>query len=377
MKTLAFLLALLLQAPPAAPLVGVRTMLKQLSDGLNDHKTTYGATPQLTEAKHQLRDWVESQLTRQAESIDMRGFADRLHGAIAGAGLLCDDCDWNHLGYVDDVRVRREGGFLVVVTATGISCGYDESAYAYAWDGRQWRRVWEHEQDTYTQQDYQPQTIHDVQISAPDANQNRLLMVLGSQTICGGAFKNIYARAWQLGTDNRPERVLDRTERANDEYPPIEGRLLPGDVLFKFTAGGFLDGDVHTAVRHFRTNGGAVMMQVDPIAGLPRDFVLEWLDAPWDVSRGRAESAALQAAHAQLHRTDGVGDFAKPTLRCTAEPDVWQVHTHLFESPDRYYRVRWKAPFTFTLVAISETSFADCTESDSRGETYQNLLNKF
>ena len=177
MKTLAFLLVLLLQAPPAAPLVGVRTVLKQLSDGLNDHKTTYGATPQLTEAKHQLRDWVESQLGGQAESIDTRGFADGLHGAIAGAGLLCDDCDWNHLGYVDDVRVRREGGFLIVVTATGISCGYDESAYAYAWDGRQWRRVWEHEQDTYTQQDYQPQTIHDVQISAPDANQNRLLMV--------------------------------------------------------------------------------------------------------------------------------------------------------------------------------------------------------
>ena len=59
-----------------------------------------------------------------------------------------------------------------------------------------------------------------------------------------------------MGADNRPTRVLDRTERANDEYPPIEGRLLPGDVLFKFTAGGFLDGDVHTAVRHFRRAAG-------------------------------------------------------------------------------------------------------------------------
>ena len=237
--------------------------------------------------------------------------------------------------------------------------------------------MWEHEQNTYTQQDYHPQTIHDVQISAPDASQSRLLMALGSQTVCGGAFKNVYARVWRMDTNYRSERVLDRAERANDEYPPIEGRLLPGDVLFKFTAGGVLDGDVHTAVRHFRINRESGMIQVDPIAGLPRDFVLEWLAAPWEESRARSESAALEAAYNQLHRTDGVGDFAKPTLRCTAEPDVWQVHTHLFESPDRYYRVRWTAPFTFIMVAISETPFGDCTVSDSRGETYRNLLKAF
>jgi hypothetical protein len=29
------------------------------------------------------------------------------------------------------------------------------------------------------------------------------------------------------------------------------------------------------------------------------------------------------------------------------------------------------------MVAISEGPFADCTESDGRGETYQNLLKKF
>ena len=33
------------------------------------------------------------------------------------------------------------------------------SAYVYAWESQQWRRVWEHERNTYTQQEYLPQTI--------------------------------------------------------------------------------------------------------------------------------------------------------------------------------------------------------------------------
>ena len=32
-------------------------------------------------------------------------------------------CDWNFLGYVDDVRVSRAGEFLVVVTAMGVPLG--------------------------------------------------------------------------------------------------------------------------------------------------------------------------------------------------------------------------------------------------------------
>jgi hypothetical protein len=38
------------------------------------------------------------------------------------------------------------------------------------------------------------------------------------------------------------------------------------------------------------TPGKAV--QVDPIAPLPRDFVVEWLAAPWAESRARSASAA-------------------------------------------------------------------------------------
>ena len=377
MKTLLYFLVLLLQAPQVDPLASLPATLRQLRDHLDEHRATLGATPELTAAKHQLRDWVESRLAGLGESVNVRAFGETLHTALAAAGLFCgdlvDECDWNFLGYVDDVRVSRAGELLVVVTAMGNSCGFDESAYVYAWEGQRWRRIWEHERNTYTQQDYLPQMIHDVLISSPDASRSRVVMTLGSQTVCGGAFKDLYARAWRMDTDYRSERVLDWTTHANDAYPPIRGRVLPNDVLFEFTAGGLLSGEVHTAVRHFTIDRGTAI-QVDPIAGLPRDFVVEWLSAPWEESRTRSDPPSLEARHAQLHRKDGVGDFPDSTVRCTAGSDVWQVATHLYEGPKRYFRVRWLNPYSFTMVDISETPYPDCTVADSRGETYPNLL---
>jgi hypothetical protein len=367
------LLAAVLQAPPASPLVNLRGTLRQLGTELDQHRSTYGATPALTGAKHQLRDWIESRFAALAPGFDTRTFAASLHDELRRAGLLCDDCDSNVLGYVDDVRVTRTGDFLVVITAMGVSCGYDESAYVYAWNGGRWQRVWEHEQNTDTPPQYLPQNIHDLQISAPDDGGNRLLMELGSQTICGGAFKNVYARAWQLGANTQPSQVLDFTAYADDGYPPILGRVRPDDVLFEYTADGLAAGDPHTAVRHFKIGGGRAT-QIDPVAGRPHDFVLEWLDAPWEAARERTESAALEAAHAQMHRADHVGDFPEPTLRCTTGVDLWQVATHLFEGPKRYYLVRWRGPFSFTVAGVSETPYAGCTEPDSRGDRYPDIL---
>jgi hypothetical protein len=354
MRPLVFLLALFMQAPQAAPLTAVRTTLQRLAGDLDQHKATYGATPDLTTAKHALRDWVESQLTDLGERVDTRALRITLHGALRAANLLCDDCDWNVLGYVDDVRVERTGEFLVLIMPAGISCGYDESAYVYSWDGRRWRRIWEHEQNTYTEQEYRPQMIHDVQISAPDANQDRTLMVLSSQTICGGAFKNLYARTWRMDTGYRATPVLNWTGYGNDGVPPLRGRVLPNDALFVYAADGIAAGDAHTAVRHFTIDGGAAT-QADPVAGTPHDFVLEWLDS-------------------QLQNNDHIGDFAQPTLKCTMGTDLWQVSTRLFEKPKRYYRVRWQRPFTFTMVDVSETPFPDCTIPDEQADADPDIL---
>ena len=58
-----------------------------------------------------------------------------------------------------------------------------------------------------------------------------------------------------VGPEARSARVLDWTAHANDAYPPIQGRVLPGEVLVQFTAGGLMSGEVHTAVRHSKLIG--------------------------------------------------------------------------------------------------------------------------
>jgi hypothetical protein len=345
-----------------------------LKNQFEAHQTTFGAAPELTTPKHQLRDWIDSRLAGQEEALDVRAFAETLQTAFRDADLFCDDCNLNYLGYVDNVRIDRQGQFLVVTTALGISCGYDESAYVYAWNGQRWGRIWDHEQNTYTKEGYLPQQVHDIQISAADATGNRLLMILGSRTICAGAFKDLYAQGWRMDAKNQTQLVLNWTGYGNDGYPPLLGRVFPDGVLLEFTAGGFIDGDAHTAVRNFKVQGNTAM-QIDPIAFRPHDFVLEWLAAPWNESRTRSESAALESAHTQLGRAESVGDFPDPTLRCTAGPDLWQVATNLFEKPKRYFRVRWRNPFSFSMVEISEKPFTDCAVPDSRSETFPSLLN--
>jgi hypothetical protein len=376
-KTLALLAVLAVQASQPSLLTGLGPALHSLRDHLAEHKSTFGATPDLTVAKHRLRDWVDSRLAGAGADLDVITFGGMLHRELADANLFCtdlqDECDWNFLGYVDDVRLTRSGGFLTIVTAVGIYCGYDESAYVYTFTAGKWQRLWEHERNTYTDTGYLPQTVHDVQISEPDAAGTRLVLSLGSQTICGGAFKDLYARAWRLDAAGESALALDWTAHANDTYPPLQGRVFPDAVLFQFTTGGLLSGDVHTAVRRFRIDG-TVAAQMDPVASLPRDFVAEWLSAPWSESRTRSASASLEARHKELSRSDGVGDTPESTRRCSSAPDLWQVATHLYEKPKRYFRVRWSDGYRFTLVDVSEKPFPDCTLEDERGESYPDLL---
>ena len=375
-----------LGASPAA-LVTLRPVLQQLRSGFDAHRETLGATEAMTTVKHGLRDWVESQLMAAPQSVDTRAFAEALRVALRDGQFLCvdmtGDCPTNPLGYVDEVRVNRAGEFISIVTAVGINCGYDESAYAYTWRDGRWQRFWESEQNSYTKESYRPQQVYYVLISPPGAGDprqssgqgRRLLATLGSQSGCLGGFKDLYARAWRLDAALAPTRVLDWSAYADDGYPPIQGRIRPDDLIVQYTTGGLADGDTHTAVRHFEVRNGAAV-QTDPIAGRPHDFVLEWLSAPWEESRTRAASEALREPYTALHLEHPYGDFAEPTRLCTAGADLWQVATKILDGPLRYYRVRWEVGFRFTMMAISETPFQDCTVEDPRSEVYPPFLTR-
>jgi hypothetical protein len=207
------------------------------------------------------------------------------------------------------------------------------------------------------------------------AGGRRLLATLSSQSGCTGGFKDLYARAWRLDISLAPMRVLDWRTYADDGYPAIQGRIRPDDLLVQYTTGGLADGDTHTAVRHFEVRNG-VAVQVDPIAGRPHDFVLEWLSAPWEESRTRAASEALKAPYTALHLEHPYGDFAEPTRLCAAGADLWQVATRILDGPMRYYRVRWEAGFRFTMMDISQKPFPDCTVQDPRSEVDPPFLSR-
>ena len=99
-----------------------------------------GATSQLTTAKHQLRDCIESRLPELGDRDNPGTFESRLNSELRAAGLMFDPAHasasdpWSmeYLGYLNPVRVQRSSAFVVVVTSLGIQCGEDESAYVYA-----------------------------------------------------------------------------------------------------------------------------------------------------------------------------------------------------------------------------------------------------
>jgi hypothetical protein len=252
----------------------------------------------------------------------------------------------------------------------GIWCGYDYSAYIYRWTDNRWRRIWENEQNDYTENNYRPQTLHAVQLSEPDADGNRLLLTLGSQPGCASAFQPIYFRVFPMNARYELQQaLLDGTEYANVGVgdPPVEGQIRPDDLLIAFSAGGTGYGESHRAIRHFEVRSGRAT-QVEPIAPTARDFVEEWLSAAWSQSATRSESPSLQQWYAKLHRDDGQGTYPDPAMRCATDTSLWQVATRLHEGPKTFYLVRFKEPYYFTMVGISDSAYPDCTIQDPKGD---------
>lgn len=337
-------------------MTGLRTALEALRPHHNEHRETRGATADLTAVKRQLRDWVEARLVIFGQSDNEDLLNREFQEALGNAGLFCPDgCIDTALGYVDHVRVRRQRELITIQTGVGIGCGYDDSEYVYEWSNG-WRRIFETEQNDYTPTGYLPQSIYDVQLSLPDKNGDRVVLTLGSRPGCASAFQPLYYRIWRIGPRGaRPKLLLDASETAYmGAYPPAQGTVSADDVRIEFTAGGTGYGEGHEAVRHFDVRGDSVK-QVEPIAPTPRDFVEEWLSAPWSQSLNLSETASLEFWHAKFHRDDGMGDFPDAPVKCSNEPNLWQIGIRLHGvEGETYYLIRWRQPDHFTMAAIAD-----------------------
>ena len=283
---------------------------------------TMGASEKLTVAKHQLRDWIEGQLGALDNEEDTKAFEVRINQTLKQIDAGGPEEGQNRLGSINEVRFGGEGGLLIVTTGVGISCQYDESAYAYKRVDGRWKRVWEAER--LPEGKVSPQVIDAVHVwqDFKDGHEEGppYVMTLGNYWGCASMWRSVNYRIWRIGSAGS-KLLIDRTEPAYLGQVPIVGAIGKNygekavNVLVEFNGDSIDTGIlVRRMVRHFLIDGDRVT-RVDPVALSPRDFVDEWMTRPWEESAGWSASADLRRWHGKLH-----SDFVRAgsARRCIA-----------------------------------------------------------
>jgi hypothetical protein len=353
-------------------------------------RETLGARPELTVAKHQLRDWIETQLGSLKDEDGEKAFAVQINQALKPVSVKDPD-EQNLLGSLGEVRIKSESGMLIVTTPVGIICQYDESAYVYKRASDHWQRIWESERNDYSSKRYTPQHIMAVHVwhSFGDGQDGPVfILTLGNASGCESSWHSVYYRVWRVESSGS-KLLIDGSEwawmRADNYAEGSIGRDMrnansPLDVLIEF-AESSIDGAVHSreAIRHFFIEGDRAR-RVDPVALSPRDFVDEWMTRPWNESAAWSESPTLRQWHRELHADFVAGRFIDASMRCQT-PDLWQVTVE----PDNaaknfqpgaklYFLVRWLPPYHFTMMSISDKPWPRCVQADREADQWRTLF---
>ncbi len=372
-------------------LAEIRTMLQQVRAEAAQHSETRGASPEFTTVKHQLRDWIEAQLARltsDSDELEKTELVTKINDALKEAHLLCatePECSTNEqtsLGFLGDIKIdlRQMDSFLVLQTAIGVECGYDESAYVYAWRNGKWKWIWQSEQNHYTKDEYAVQTLHDVLLSPAPNGAAPLILTLGSAPWCTSNWRNVYYRLWRTyAEDYPPKLLLNGDEIAFLGNHDIQGSVGREDALIEFAVASKDPGVLsRPVVRHYAVHGNNVE-RIGPVALSPRDFSEEWVASPWEQSKLWSQTssiAALQPEHDVVLSGVDNGEFAA-TSHCTDSADLWQV---AFTPSGKkkgtsYFLIRWQPPYRFTMVRVSDHASPSCTEEDpAADDTFRTLF---
>jgi hypothetical protein len=101
--------------------------------------------------------------------------------------------------------------------------------------------------------------------------------------------------------------------------------------------------------------------RIAPLAVDPRDFVEEWLQAPWNEAAAWSERELRK-----WHQPPGVctGIFHYPVAHCAGQPDVWQIAWERKDKTGTDFLVRWRPPYRFSMVDVRGTPWPACKEED-------------
>lgn len=341
------------------------------------HLDVRGATPQLSVAKHLLRDWVEMRLSAMPQPLDEHTAMLQLNGELSAAGVFCGECDGgNNIGFVDKIRLLRRSGFLVLITGVGIQmCSFDESVYVYDLTKEGWHRVWQNEQTDYKKEAYKPQYFVGVEISPFNAANSYLVLTLGNAGWCSSNWHDHYYRVFRMGPSLERPPLVEGTEWGF--VGTLQGIVDSDQVLFEYSVGS-IDGGVwaRNAVRAYREKDGG-LERMDPLALSPRDFVEEWLTHPWkEVGDWSEARGPMREWHERLPK-DGVrGEFEGPTKHCPSKPDLWQIRVNglIDANSPTYFVVRWRPPYNFSMVEVRSTPLPICSEPDPEADRRRTLF---
>jgi hypothetical protein len=309
---------------------------------------------------------------------------------LQNAGLFCHgygdpdepQCpDRTMLGYLDEIELRREGEFLVVQTSVGIDCGMDESAYIYRRRDDRWKRIWESEQDDYTKEKYLSQRLRAVFISPGDYHTgaekpDHLVVTVGSFPWCSSNRQPVYYRIWRTNTNSgQSELLVEGTEIA---YlgKPVHATASPTRVLIEYAVGSIDSGESNRRqVRNYILRD-AKLQRVAPFVLGPRDFVDQWLMTPAEEVLNDTPADVRTSMEKWRSKFTASTDFMNPTLHCTQQPELWQVGLGDLQTdqPLGYFLIRWRPPYHFSLVGVSEQPWAHCDEEDPSADEFRTLF---
>jgi len=345
MKWLAFLMA---GHAFAASLPDLQATAGKLRAQRSEPSGWRGESPLLTEFKHQLRDWVESQLN--GEIANPQSVSRELNKDLAGAGLTCPgiECeDQSALGYLGDIRLDRlpdSAGWLVLITSVGIACGNDESAYLYERVEDRWLRRFESEQNQYGEGNYKPQTGIRIR-SALDSAGKPLVLTSGINPACLSSWQVGYFRLFRSG-DAQP--LMDRQHTVFVGEDDQEIQLRPDDVFIR--SPGF--------VLHFKIEREG-LRRIEPIATSPGLFVDEWRASPW-LEVAEWSDSSLAPWHARTADPHIFFGFWDDIDACPKQPGHWQI-SYSLERQTFYFLVEEKGPSSYRMLEVSTASHAGCS----------------
>jgi hypothetical protein len=350
------------------PLDALRGFLMAARQHPSDNVETRGATAELTLEKHNLRDWIEMRLSTLGQEKDTeKVLAYQLNSELEREGLKCTGtatCEQSIIGYVGDIQLQLTGKFLILQTAVGIQCGFDESAYVYRWRNNGWQRFWENEQNLYTKGKYLPQHFWSVAVSETKRNGGEaaneyLIATLAQSPWCSSNWQAIYYRIWRATENGVSETLVDGTDYGYLAEPPAMA-VWPGDVLMEYAIAS-VDGAVHNRrlIRHYVFEDDK-LKRTEPYVLSPRDYVEERLGDAQSLAPWRNKTL----------------EFIQPTRHCRPDKDLWQIGVADAHNDETlgYVLVRWLPPYRFSLAGVSKKAFPGCTEDDPGADEFRTLF---